>query len=263
MLIRLNPNTLALRQSAPDSRDYLYRRSNETLKPNVDLRQYDSLVESQLDLGSCVGNAITNCYELQVKQLYLDTFVDLSRLFVYYNARLLDGTIDTDVGTTIRSGIRAGNHFGLCTEDLWPYDIAKFSTRPTPECYRDGSTRTITQYQSLAGLEDIIDCLNSGNPAVIGTHLYESFMSLDKDNPIVVFPGHDDQYIGAHAMVILGYDLNTKQLLAKNSFGVDWGENGYCYIPFYYAQKEFFERWMFQITDPGLRVITEITKNQK
>lgn len=257
MLLRVNTNTFNLKQSKQDLRDYLYKKSGTTLKPSVDLRQYDSLVENQMDLGSCVGNAITNCYELQVKQLYPDTFIDLSRLFVYYNARLLDGTVDSDVGTTIRSGIQAGNHFGLCTETLWPYDVSKFSTRPNPECYRDGSYRTITQYQSLSGLEDILDCLNNDKPAVIGTHLYESFLSIDKTNPVVESPSYDDGYIGAHAMVILGYDLEKKQLLAKNSFGVDWGESGYCYIPFYYAQKEFFERWMFQITDPTTNLIVE------
>ena len=257
MLVNLKPSTFLLRQSSTDERDYIYQRTTAELKSIVDLRQFDSLIENQMDLGSCVGNAITNCYELQVKQLYPNTFVDLSRLFVYYNARLLDGTVDTDVGTTIRGGIKAGNHFGLCTEELWPYDVSKFSTRPNPECYRDGSYRTITHYQSLAGLADILDCVNNEKPVVIGTHLYESFMSLDKDSPVIEPPGYNDDYIGAHAMVILGYNLENKQLLAKNSFGVDWGEDGYCYIPFYYAQKEFFERWVFQITNPTTKIITE------
>jgi len=257
MLLRANPNLFALKTSAPDSRDYIYRKSGAPLKSSIDLRQFDSLIENQLDLGSCVGNAITNCYELQVKKLYPDTFVDLSRLFVYYNARLLDGTTDSDVGTTIKSGIQAGNHFGLCTEELWPYDISKFTTKPIPQCYRDGSYRVITQYQSLATVEDILDCLNNDKPVVIGTHLYESFMSLDKDNAIVQSTGYNDGYIGAHAMVALGYDLEKRWLLVKNSFGTEWGENGYCYIPFYYAQKEFFERWMFEITNPSVNIITD------
>lgn len=247
MLVNVKPNTFTLRQSAPDKRDHIYQRLNNDLKPKVDLRQFDSLVENQMDLGSCVGNAITNSFELETKRLYPDSFVDLSRLFVYYNARLLDGTVDSDEGTTIRSALAACNHFGLCTEKLWPYEISKFAKKPTPICYRDGSYRLVKEYKSLAGLEDILDAVNNSYPVVIGTYLYENFMSLDKDSPVVQSPGYNDNYIGSHAMVILGYDLEKQELLAKNSFGVEWGANGYCYIPFYYAKNEFFERWIFDI----------------
>ena len=96
------------------------------------MRKWDSVIEDQGDLGSCVGNAITNAYELQVRYLYPDKFVELSRLFVYYNSRLFDNSVDEDVGATVRDGLKAAQIYGICSEKLWPYDIKKFKIKPTP-----------------------------------------------------------------------------------------------------------------------------------
>jgi hypothetical protein len=101
-------NEFPIGQSQPDGRDHVYRRSGSTLRNAVDLRSWDSLIEDQHLLGSCSGNAITNSYELQVKQRYPNQFVELSRLFVYYNARLLEGSETTDAGiTTLRSALKS------------------------------------------------------------------------------------------------------------------------------------------------------------
>jgi len=45
----------------------------------------------------------------------------------------------------------------------------------------------------------------------------------------------------------VGYDLNKKVLLARNSFGRDWGMEGYCYLPFDYVRQEVMDMWVFDI----------------
>lgn len=241
-----------LRPSSPDKRDYKYTTKNVELRPAVDLREWDSVVENQLDLGSCVGNAITNCYELETNRLYPESFKQLSRLFVYYNGRLLEGTTEYDEGVEIRSAVKASAHFGICTEELWPYSIGMFTTKPTPECYRDGSHRVISKYQRLYSLADILDAINANYPVVAGMFVYENFLYLDKDNYVVQNPSYNEQAIGAHAMAVVGYDLDAKHLIVKNSFGVDWGLNGYCYIPFDYIKTQGFEHWIFDIASPPM-----------
>lgn len=252
MAINIKLGFFTLRPSSPDKRDYKYTAKNVKLRPVVDLREWDSVVEDQLDLGSCVGNAITNCYELETNHLYPDTFKQLSRLFVYYNGRLLEGTTDYDEGVEIRSAIKGAAHFGICTEELWPYSIGMFSNKPTPECYRNGSYRVIPKYQRLYGLTDILDAINANYPVVGGFTIYEDFLYLNKDDYVVKNPAYNEKAIGYHAMAIVGYDLEMKHVIVKNSFGTEWGLNGYCHIPFNYIQTQGFENWIFDIATPAV-----------
>ncbi len=60
-----------VKTSPYDLKDVVYRSRNTKLKQSVDLRELDSLIEDQGNLGSCVGNAITNSYELMVRKIQL------------------------------------------------------------------------------------------------------------------------------------------------------------------------------------------------
>ena len=214
------------------------------------MSEWDSVIEDQGDLGSCQGNAITNAYELQVRFLYPDKFTELSRLFVYYNSRLLDNAIMEDAGAYIRDGMKAVQKYGICSELLWPYDITKFRVRPTDECYKDGLSRTITQYQSLRTIDEVLSALNDNKPVVIGITVYDSFDRVSKYNPVISLPKPNELNTGGgHAMTIIGYDIPKQRLLVKNSFGKDWGDNGYAWLPFDYAEQEGFEKWVFDISD--------------
>lgn len=250
MAINIKLGFFTLKPSSPDKRDYRYNPKSAELRPSVDLREWDSVVEDQLDLGSCVGNAITNCYELETNHLYPDTFKQLSRLFVYYNGRLLEGSTSYDQGVEIRSAIKGTAHFGICTEELWPYDIGMFDVKPTPECYRDGSHRVIPKYERLYSLSDMLDAINNNYPVAAGFTFYQNFLYLDKDDYVVKNPSYNEKTIGSHAMAIVGYDLEMKHVIAKNSFGTEWGLNGYCHIPFDYVQTQCFEQWIFDIAVP-------------
>ena len=207
------------------------------------------MIEDQHDLGSCVGNAIANAYELMVRQKYPDQFVELSRLFVYYNARELEGDIANDSGAYIRTGLSAVKKWGICTEALWPYYINRFTVKPTPECYADAAKRKITEYYQLATAEDMIETLNNNQPVIIGMSVYESFDRTSKNDPVVAIPDSSDTYLGGHAVTVIGYDLDRQLFLFKNSYGTGWGDGGYGYITFEYERSHVFERWAFEISD--------------
>lgn len=236
-----------VKPSKPDSRDFVYVQNNSTIKPFVDLRKWDSPVEDQGILGSCVGNAIASAYELQVKHLYPDQFVELSRLFIYYNGRLLEGSVDKDTGVYIRDGFKAVKLYGICTEKLWPYHIDKFDDLPTPECYADAVKRKISNYQTLSTLRDMLETLSDDVPIVTGMSVYKSFEFVDKNKPLILMPTKTETSINGHAVCIVGYDLNKHLFLIKNSYGKDWGDQGYGWLPFEYIRTEGFEKWRFDI----------------
>lgn len=253
-----NIKPFSLRPSLPDKRDYLYIPAAAPMRNVVDLREWASPVDSQSTLGSCSANAVVNAYELLTIKDYNAYYTELSRLFVYYNTRLIEETINTDSGAYISNAIKSVATYGVCSEELWSYDINKFTTQPTVESYSDAAKRKITNYRKLIDISNILDALNSNIPVVFGTTIHESFNNVSFDNPIVPIPTSNDPIIGGHAMCLVGYDYPKKLLLAKNSYGTTWGYEGYCWIPFEYAKTEFFDCWIFDIvlSFPPIAIIT-------
>src|SRR5919202_2452365 len=131
----------------PDQRDHLYAVAPETLRTlpsSADLRPECPPVYDQGQLGRCTANAIGGAVEFdQMKQSLRHVFVP-SRLFIYYNEREMEGTINSDSGAQIRDGIKSVGTQGVCPEDEWPYDITKFEEKPPEKCYTDA-----VQYRAL------------------------------------------------------------------------------------------------------------------
>lgn len=237
-----------IKPSLPDDRDFIYRSdSTEVLRESVDLREWDTIVESQYELGSCGSNALTNAYELCLNRIYPEYFTHLSRLFIYYNTRAVYGEIEKDNGIFLRDGLKSLAKFGVCSEELWPYDIDKFDDLPTDECYRDAKKRVIKKYQKLISIYYITEVLNHDKPVVFGMEIYDSFMDLNERTSTVYLPSRKEKSLGGHAMCMVGYDLKKRLFLAKNSFGTSWGDNGYCWIPFDYIRQEGYDIWTFDI----------------
>lgn len=250
-----------IKPSLPDVRDHIYRSdSTKILRESVDLRKWDSIIESQDSIGSCGANAITNAYELMLIQKYPKHFINLSRLFVYYNARSEYGDILKDEGMFLRDGLKSVSKFGICSEDLWPYIIENFDVKPTDVCYVDAKKRKLLKYQKLISTYYITEVLSNNKPVVFGMEIYNSFMDLNERISTVSFPGRKERSLGGHAMCMVGYDLKKRLFLAKNSFGSGWGSNGYCWIPFDYIKQEGYDVWTFDITNQAgdSNVLSEI-----
>ena len=236
-----------MRPSAQDSRDHIYQPTGAQLRPVVDLRNWASPVEDQSELGSCTSNALAGAYELMTRRLSPADYADVSRLFIYYNIRLIEGTVQADAGGYLRDGIKALKQYGVCTEALWPYVIDKFDDKPTDACYEDARKRIITSYAKVLDNNAMIAALNDNKPVVFGTDIYKAFDRISGKDTIVPMPREDDYSLGEHAMCLVGYDLLRKLFLVRNSFGVNWGDQGYAWIPFEYMDAYGNDAWVFDI----------------
>lgn len=246
-----------VKPSPPDERDYIYKNNSRgDLRKSVDLREWDTTVESQSSLGSCSANAITNAYELCVNRLSPEYSTHLSRLFIYYNTRAEYGDIQKDDGMYLRDGLKSLEKIGVCTEELWPYIPEMFDDRPNQQCYEDAEKRKILSYEKLISIYYITEALNNDKPVVFGMEIYDSFMDLNERIPIVSSPGRKEKSLGGHAMCMVGYDLDKKMFLAKNSFGSSWGSGGYCWIPFDYIRQEGYDVWVFN--PPNLKETSNV-----
>jgi C1A family cysteine protease len=238
-----------------DPRDFQYKLCVQkpiALPPAVDLRKNCSPIEDQMTLGSCSGHALAGAFEyLELKEMRektvaaeifnANTFSTVSRLFIYYNERLIEGTVNEDSGATIRDGIKSLATYGACRESLWQYSENLAFTKPNEAAYLEASKHKISLYMRIHTLNDMKHCLADGYPFVFGFMVYPYMESekMAKTGQLIV-PGRDEECLGGHAVTCCGYDDKSQNFIIRNSWGVNWGLKGYFLMPYSY------------ITDPDL-----------
>lgn len=191
---------------------------------------------NQKQLGSCTSNAIGGAVEFDlIKEDQKRIFVP-SRLFLYYNERAMEGTVSTDSGAQVRDGIKSVAHQGDCPESLWPYVIKKFAVKPPEKCYAAATKYKAVEYQRVdRNLAQFKGCLASGYPFVFGFTVYDSFEGSEvAKTGHLQMPKPSEKVVGGHAVMAVGYDDSRDWLLARNSWGTDWGIKGYFTIPYDY-----------------------------
>jgi C1A family cysteine protease len=232
----------------PDHRDLVYSvpasaaaRSSAT----VDLRPACPPVYDQGQLGSCTGNAIAGAIEFDLLKQKLKDFPP-SRLFIYYNERVIEHDVPMDNGAQIRDGIKSVAAQGVCSEKTWPYSdknkdpqpctACPYAKKPSAKAYAEAKKHLVKTYQRVPqDLAHLKGCLNEGFPFVFGFTVYASFEGNEVANSgIVPMPAPGEKVVGGHAVAAVGYDDNKQMFIVRNSWGPDWGLAGYFMIPFAY-----------------------------
>jgi C1A family cysteine protease len=218
------------------SKIHVFETGREVLPKVVDLRKSCPKVYDQGNLGSCTANAICAAYEFdQMKQKEINVFTP-SRLFVYFNERKMENSVEQDCGASLADGVTSVSNQGVCPEAGWPYDVSKFAVEPPESCYSVAKTHICTSYRPVSGtLAQLKQALANGYPIVFAMDIYESFESSTvAKKGIVPMPKKCEKSLGGHAMLIVGYDDKQKSFIVRNSWGDSWGLAGYCYIPYKY-----------------------------
>ncbi len=231
----------------PDQRDVLFAAEPQVLAampPKVDLRPNCPPVYDQGQLGSCTGNSIAAAIHFErMKQSLPDAALVPSRLFIYYNERVIEGTVQQDSGAQIRDGIKAVAAQGVCFEtgdNAWPYDIAQFAAPPPAACDTAALANKIIQYSRLSQIAaQLKGCLAAGYPFVFGFTVYESFEGPEvASTGILQMPATSEKTLGGHAVLAVGYDDASQSFLVRNSWGGGWGQHGYFTMPCGYLTSD-------------------------
>lgn len=262
----------------PDIRDYtpehekigeMFHRSRALnppksgIKRSVDLEPWCSPIEDQGNLGSCTANAGAGLIEYYERRAFGE-HLDASRLFLYKVTRkLLHWTGDT--GAWLRTTMKAMVLFGIPPEEFYPYDISKFDDEPGAFCYAFAQNYQAIRYfkldkigvSSTQLLGRLKNFLAAGYPAMFGFTVY----NFGNEKGEFEFPGPNDPLQGGHAVVAVGYDDNRKigkdkgAIKIRNSWGVNWGEGGYGWLPYAYIEAgladDFWSLFKSKYVDTG------------
>jgi C1A family cysteine protease len=218
----------------PDHRDYAFARAPGSLPDKIDLRQQMPPVYDQGQLNSCTANSLAAAMEYERVRQSESDFVP-SRLFIWYNERDLEGSTASNVGASLRDGIKVLNKDGVCPESIWPYDPAMFASKPPRRAYVQAKTDVAVQYEAIQSLGDLKGALAQSLAVVFGFAVYESFESAEvAKSGIVPLPAQGEKQIGGHAVLAVGYSDPDSRITVRNSWGPDWGMSGYFVMPYEY-----------------------------
>ena len=213
------------------------RFQSRQLPPKVDLRKYMTAVEDQVG-NSCVANAFVGAYEYLAKRSLGDS-ADVSRLFVYYNARASHDAEDEDSGTEMNAAIESLIEYGACSEDLWPNDEDLIFDEPDEDAYDQAAQFKILEAEFIeTDLEVWRHALAEGYPIAFALNTFDSFDEATRNRGRVPMPKRSDnvrETHGWHAMLCVGYSDKDRMFTVRNSWGSEWGDRGYCYIPYDYV----------------------------
>ena len=231
-----------VRKDPIDLRDKMFQSylfsNEEDLPTQVDLRNRMSAVVDQGHLGSCTANAIVSGLREYLLKQSGRPFIPLSRLFLYYHEREIEGDIQDDKGAILRDGMAVLEKIGVCPEEDYPYS-EDFRDKPSSKDENDAGLYRIGQYSRVQDLPRLKSVLAHGLPVVLGFLVTKSFYHSEevKNTGIVPISGTDDvitengQQAG-HAVCAVGYDDDKQIVIIRNSWGDKWGDKGYCYFPY-------------------------------
>jgi C1A family cysteine protease len=193
-------------------------------------------ISDQGQLGSCVANGTADAFEIIRGIADPNNVTQLSRLFVYWNARLYDHDTAHDDGTYVSNAMQSLVDYGICEESSWAYDESKVFTQPGLTAYKEADDNTLKAadfYKIITSgqgrLSDIETAVRANHPVVFGTNVGQDLENYDGDPNTVLFAPKTS--LGGHCMVVVGVRRNPNlEFYIRNSWSSSWGIGGHVWF---------------------------------
>jgi C1A family cysteine protease len=199
--------------------------------------------------GSCTGHGVSTTFMFDQVQQGLPVVIP-SREFVYYNARVTEGTQTQDSGAQVRDAFAVGINLGVPPDSDFPYNDKVYAVRPPQKAYNDALQQKALQYQATR-YGSLRATIASGYPFVFGFTVYENFYNIGSDG---VMPMPAGQVVGGHCVVAFAYNSGNKgsttpvrHFRIRNSWGTSWGYGGDFFMPYeYFDQGLTSDYWVLK-----------------
>ena len=242
-----NKRVYSLLPDLPDHTAPVYVSSNVKLPNDISWQSSYPEVYNQLDTNSCTAQAMCGAVS------FLNKDFSPSQLFQFYNERVLLNTVNSDAGATLSVACKAAENNGICPENLWPFNISQLTVRPEQICYSKAiknlfskSSKLLTQNNPNL-IAEIKDAIAQGHPVIAGILVFPSMEDQGTaETGIVPMPSGNNPPLGGHAIVLMGYYEATGLIQFRNSWGPNWGKDGYGFLPEAYFESYLMSAWVLE-----------------
>jgi hypothetical protein len=223
-----------------------------SLPSKIDLSSNFPQPGNQFHQGSCTAWA--TAYALKTYQERIEEGWSLtsqshlfSPAFIYNELRGYDG--QCHLGSFIHEALQLIVQQGAASLTTMPYDPNDCTRRPSSSATQEASKYKAASFKKVDGSQGIKAALANRLPVVGGIITYDSFAALQNSGSNAVYNsagngtcrGQPSKYCG-HAVTIVGYDDNNFGGAYKiiNSWGTEWGDGGYFWLPYSFAASSPF-----------------------
>lgn len=157
---------------------------------------------------------------------------------MYYNGQIISQRTRNvhDLGVNTRDIILGIRKYGICEEHIWPYQLDLLNTEPSKRAYDKAIHYTVVPIRIPADIKSIETCLHHQIPVLVdivllpnaGTAIYDNYgyLPMPNLNTASIDPSN------IHAVLIVGYDRQTRHFIVRNSWGRNWVKLLFFFISF-------------------------------
>ena len=226
-----------------DHRDYAMSRFLKAapLAEEVDHAAQMPPVFDQGPAGTCVACATAyydKTYQKGVEHRWPLSSAEhqFSPLYIYSQRR----NQPADGGMTIREAMKIIQEQGVCSLACMPYNPQRINVPPTAEQRKAAEPYRAKSYARITSIGEMQAYLMT-NCFIAGVMVHEQFM--DAPNGVIEMPSPGTEFLGGHAICIVGFDRERRTFKFANSWGSQWGDHGYGHIGFATLQALLMDAW--------------------
>ena len=178
----------------------------------------------------------------------------MSVLYSYVRSRQLEGTYpgSPETGVWPITAMRVGFGWGWILEREWPraQPLSWPPSAEPPGLDQLAKQHRINHYFRVRTLDECKRTLAFRGPVLASFELSEEW--YDALDGVVPIPSASTRYVGAHSVLLVGYDDARQQFTFMNSWGASWGDEGFGYLPYETFEAAWDEGWFMDLTYPDL-----------
>jgi C1A family cysteine protease len=193
---------------------------------NVEGTAYVSPVKNQGSCGSCWAFSTVAGLESQAMISTGGLPIDLSE-----QALISCGSVGTCSGGSVAIASNFLRDVGVPVESCFKYTATNNVCTNACLNWQDGAQRITGWHRASTAkitVDDMKNALYSYGPIIASMSVYNDFYSYRSG----VYSYSTGDYLGAHAVLVVGFDDVQQAFIVKNSWGSGWGEAGYFMISY-------------------------------
>ena len=213
----------------------------------VDLSSFFPPPGHQGAQGSCVGWAVG--YALKTYQEALEFNISQPQAWDHFSPAFVFNSIkqgnDCTAGSRISDALEFVANTGAVRMDDFPYEEAQClpPSEDMSSIARDYAIKSYRRLQKEGMLFAIREALSNEKPVVIAMRVFPSFEAWQGGDNYRHDPDLEFQ-VDYHAVTVVGYDDERRALKIINSWGTDWGDDGFFWMDYRAARQLIAEAYV-------------------